>query len=59
MIMNLASPYSQPVTKDVNVGVYNMWRESLLRVAYLWSVRAHCPLKLCGFYSAFSFGALL
>ena len=59
MIMNLASPYSQPITKDVSVGLLDMWRGWLLRISYLWSVRAHCPLKLCGFYSAFPFSALL
>ena len=59
MIMNLASPYSQPVTKDVSVGLLGMSLGSRVRVSYLWSVRAHCPLKLCGFYSAFPFGALL
>ena len=59
MIMNLASPYSQPVIVDVSARLLDMWRGPLLRVSYLWSVRAHCPLELCGFYSAFPFGALL
>ena len=59
MIMNLASPYSQPVTKDVSVGLLDMLRGSLLRVSYLWSVGTHCPLNLCGFDGALPFGALL